>query len=86
MIKPTDNTIQNKWERDFGNFSQHELQKYNSMIKDLNEVALKEFQFKIINKILVTKSFFTKNWKISRKPMFILYRKARDYIASIYRM
>ena len=34
MIQATDNTIQNKWERNFGNISQHELQKYNSMIKD----------------------------------------------------
>ena len=61
----TDNTIQNKWERDFGNISQHELQKYNSMIKDLNEVALKDLQFKIINKILVTKSFLQRIGKLA---------------------
>ena len=60
MIQATDNTIQNKWERDLGNISQHELQKYNSMIKDLNEVALNDIHFKIINEILVTKSFLQK--------------------------
>ena len=65
MILATDNTLQNKWERDFGNITQHELQKYNSMIKDLNEVALKDFQLKIINKILVTKSFLQRNGKFA---------------------
>ena len=65
MIQATDTTIQNKWERDFRNISQHELQKYNSMIKDLNEVALNDFQFKIINKILATKSFLQRIGKLA---------------------
>ena len=57
MSQATDKTMQNKWERDFGNISQHELQKYNSLMKDLNEMALKDCHFKIINEIVVTKSF-----------------------------
>ena len=65
MIQATDYTFQNKWERDYGNISQHKLQKYNSMIKDLNEVALKDFQFKIIYKILVTKSFLQRTGKLA---------------------
>ena len=75
MIQATDNTIQNKWERDFGNISQNELQKYNSMIKDLNEVPLKDFQFKIINKILVTKSFLQRIGKLAESQCLYYIEK-----------
>ena len=37
--------------------SNYDIMKYNSVITELKEEALKDFQFKINNKILVTKYF-----------------------------
>ena len=42
---------------DVGYINDLEWNTYNSVITDFNEVALKDFQYKLTNKILVTKSF-----------------------------
>ena len=55
---------QNKWERELGEVSNYDRMKYNSVITELKEVALKDFQFKINNKILVTKYFLRRIGKI----------------------
>ena len=51
---------QNKWEEELGELSKYEIVYYSSVISELKEVALKDFQFKINNKILVTKYFLIK--------------------------
>ena len=53
-----------KWIQEIGNFSNQELNNYNRVIKSIKEVKLKDFQYKINNKILVTKSFLYKINKI----------------------
>ena len=40
-----------------GYINDQEWNKYNLVIKDFNEVILKDFQYKLTNKILFTKSF-----------------------------
>ena len=46
-----------KWENILGDIDQEEWNSYNSLLRELREVKLQEFQFKINNYILVTKSF-----------------------------
>lgn len=57
MIKANETNLENKWVREIGVLNEHDLTNYNNVMKDLKEVTLKDFQFKINNKILVTKSF-----------------------------
>ena len=64
MVGASEIIFINKWEREIGYISNDELLSYNLLIKELKEVALKDFQFKIINKILVTKSFLHRIRKI----------------------
>lgn len=49
-----------KWTNIIGNITQEQWNGYNSLIKDIKEVKLREFQFKINNHILVTRSFLYK--------------------------
>ena len=53
-------TGQAKWMNEVGYINDQEWNGYNTTIKDLNEVALKDFQFKLNNKIPVTKTFLHK--------------------------
>lgn len=64
MTKTNETTIQDKWEREFGNLNEQEYKTRNKLLKQLNEVALKDFQYKINTKILVTKSFLYRINKI----------------------
>ena len=64
MVGASEIIFINKWEREIGYISNDELLGYNLVIKELKEVALKDFQFKITNKILVTKSFLHRIRKI----------------------
>ena len=50
-------TESNRWEQDIGHISEAEMKAYNSVIPTLKEIKLRDFQFKITHKILVTKSF-----------------------------
>ena len=53
-----------KWVNITGNISENEWNSYNTMTKNIKEVKLQEFQFKVNNHILVTKSFLPKIKKI----------------------
>ena len=64
MVGASEHMIINKWEREIGYISEEDLLSYNAVIKDLKEVALKDFQFKVTSKILVTKSFLHRIRKI----------------------
>ena len=78
MIQATDNTIQNKWERDFGNFSQHELQKYKNKFFDrdtnLNVITILKRKFqceKYIAHINNSMAKFLKKWG----PLYTLFTR-----------
>lgn len=58
---------QNKWQVEMGNIGEKEWQNYFSTIQRLNEVKLRDFQYKINNKILVTNSFLFKINKIDNE-------------------
>ena len=53
-----------KWIKELDDIEQDEWNSYNRIIKDIKETKLKEFQFKINNRILVTKSFLYKVNKV----------------------
>ena len=53
-----------KWVNILGNITQEEWNSYNDTIKNIKEVKLQEFQFKVNNHILVTKSFLHKINKV----------------------
>ena len=57
-------TRQEKWINEIGYINDQEWNRYNTNINDLSEVTLKDFQFKIDNKILVTKIFLHKIRKV----------------------
>ena len=58
---------QNKWQVEMGNIGEKKKQNYFSTIQRLNEVKLRDFQYKINNKILVTNSFLFKINKIDNE-------------------
>ena len=64
MVKTDEVSIQNKWLREVGNLNESNFFNYNKVLLDLKEVALKDFQFKVNNKILVTKAFLHRIGKI----------------------
>ena len=53
-----------KWVNILGNITQEEWNSYNDTIKNIKDVKLQEFQFKVNNHILVTKSFLHKINKV----------------------
>ena len=53
-----------KWVNILGNITQEEWNSYNDTIKNIKEVKLQEFQFKVNNHILVKKSFLHKINKV----------------------
>ena len=57
-------TESNRWEQDIGHISEAEMKAYNSVIPTLKEIKLRDFQFKITHKILVTKSFLYRIHKV----------------------
>lgn len=63
LIK-SENSVQDRWQRDLGEIPKEERNKYNEALNDIHEVKLKDFQFKINNKILATNSFLCKINKI----------------------
>ena len=56
--------LPNRWQRDLGDISKEEKSQYNSALNDIKEVKLKDFQYKINNRILATNSFLYKINKI----------------------
>ena len=53
-----------RWMKELGEIDQEEWNSFNKMVKNIEEIKLKEFQFKINNHILVTKSFLYKINKV----------------------
>ena len=57
--------VTHRWGNQFGIISDKEWKLYNYSIKDIKEVKLADFQYKINNKIFVTNSFLFKIKKIN---------------------
>ena len=51
---------ENKWSQELGLINKQEYKKYDKVIQCVKEIKLKDFQYKILNKILVTKHFLHK--------------------------
>ena len=49
--------VQNKWFQELGFITDNELKTYNTELKYIKEIKLRDFQYKVTNKILVTKTF-----------------------------
>lgn len=56
--------LHTKWQAVVGEINDQDWRSYNTYVKKIKEVKLKDFQFKINNKILVTNSFLRKINKI----------------------
>ena len=56
--------LTNKWERETAGITERECTDYFSVIRLLKEVKLKDFHYKVTNKILLTKSFLYRINKI----------------------
>ena len=50
--------------QDFGFINEEDYKIFNNVIQNIKEIKLKDFQFKVTNKILVTNSFLHKINKI----------------------
>ena len=55
---------ENKWSQELGLINKQEYKTYNKVIQCVKEIKLKDFLYKITNKILVTKHFLHKINKI----------------------
>ena len=60
MIDANKPIIHNRWLNEVGNISEKQWKNYNHVIQSVSEVKLKDFQYKIRNRILVTKSYLFK--------------------------
>ena len=49
-----------KWQATLGDITENEWKTYHSYITNIKEIKLRDFQYKINNKILVTNSFLRK--------------------------
>ena len=64
MIDANKPIIHNRWLNEVGNINEKQWENYNHVIQSVSEVKLKDFQYKITNRILVTKSFLFKLNKV----------------------
>ena len=65
LIENKDSTpTPRKWLNTFGNITENEWNSYTTIIKNIKEVKLQEFQFKVYNHTIVTKSFLLKINKV----------------------
>ena len=64
MTAASTSILNNKWEREIAGITEREWTDYFSVIWLLKEVKLKDFQYKVTIKILVTKSFLNRINKI----------------------
>ena len=56
--------LTNKWMQELGFINEEEHTSLNKVIRSIKEIRLKDFQYKVKNKILVTKSFLHKINKV----------------------
>ena len=82
MIKPNNANFKNKWLLEVRRITEEEWENYNLAIQSLKEVKLKDFQYKLNNKILVTKSFLH---KINRAENN-LCSYCHQHVETIYRL
>ena len=73
-----------KWVNTIGNMSENEWNSYNTMIKNTKEVKLQEFQFKVNNPILVTKSFLLKIKKVDNDRCSFCNQESETIINVLY--
>ena len=64
MSKSTKIALTNKWKQELGFINEEEHENFNKVICSIKEIRLKDFQYKVTNKILVTKSFLHKINKV----------------------
>ena len=57
IVSITQTQAKNRWNSELGYFTNDELKTYNLNLKYIDETKLRNFQFKINNKISVTNSF-----------------------------
>ena len=67
-----------------GNISENEWNSYNTMIKNINEVKLQEFQFKVNNHILVTKSFLLKIKKVDNERCYFCNQESETILHVLF--
>ena len=82
MIDANKPIIHNRWLNEVGNISEKQWENYNHVIQSVSEVKLKDFQCKITNRILVTKSFLFKINKVDDN----LCEYCKQYPESIYHL
>ena len=88
---------QDKWMNEMGYINDQEWNMYNTTINNLKEFTLKDIQFKLNNKIFVTKTFLHKIRKVEdnlcsyckREPetilhLFVEYDKVKEFWHSLH--
>ena len=60
MIQSKMIELTNKWMQELGFINEEEHNCFNKIIRSIKEIRLKDFQYKVTNKILVKKSFLHK--------------------------
>lgn len=76
MVDANTMILNEKWDREIPNILAQDWKNYYSVIKSLKEVKLKDFQYKVNNKILVTKSFLNRINKIDNNLCEYCHREA----------
>ena len=64
MCQSKEIELTTKWMQEFGFIDAEEYRNFNKIIKNIKEIKLKDFQFKVTNRMLVTKSFLHKINKV----------------------
>ena len=82
MIDTNKPIIHNRWLNEVGNISEKQWENNNHAIKSVSEVKIKDCQYKITNRILVTKSFLFKINKVDDN----LCEYCKQYPESIYHL
>ena len=82
MVDANKPMIHTRWLNEVGDISEQQWKNYNCVIQKVTEVKLKDFQYKIINRILVTKSFLFKINKVDDN----LCEYCQQYPESIYHL
>ena len=73
-----------KWVNIIGNISENEWNSYNTVTKNMKEVKLQEFQFKVNNHILVTKSFLLQIKKVNNNRCSFCYQESETIIHVLF--
>ena len=80
MVDANEMILNKKWDREIPNISAQDWKNYHSVIKSLKEVKFKDFQYKVNNNILVTKSFLNRINKTDNNLCDIVTDKQKLFI------